>query len=519
MIILGQVINLENFKRAHKVNLHRAPISTRKYHYLNGPFSSIEAGTDYSNYENLDIDEIKSIILRGNTAALRALSQYYYRIDSNYKNNVDFLVDLPLYDTVVSPVYTEGKGSKAQILKAFYSACKFIDDFDLPNVLRHITKEWILNGSYFGLVREYEGKIIVQDLPYEYCRTRYKDFNNLNILEFNINYFSQYSESDVLEILLTYPPEVRDAWIKQRTSKVAIDNWIEIPASSGGISFSFNNYMYPALIASIIDLKKLDDATDREEKRDENELYKILIHRMPINSTTGQFLIPLEEAAVAHEAVASMLDDIDTVDVLTTFGEATLENLQEPSAATQSSNRLEKYVNKAWTAMGRGNILFNPENSSTLAYQIKKDEAYVGKYLNVYEHWIKFLINERFQRTGLSFDFKILPTTVFNRQDIQSATTRGAQYGYSKMYAGVAMGIKQLDQISLMDFENNLLKMHERMIPLASSYTSSEKKDSGSEGKTQKTTSAQDLSNTGGRPELPDEQKSEKTQANIDAMG
>jgi hypothetical protein len=35
-------------------------------------------------------------------------------------------------------------------------------------------------------------------------------------------------------------------------------------------------------------------------------------------------------------------------------------------------------------------------------------------YLNAYNTWIKYLINERFARTGLTFDFEILPVTVFN---------------------------------------------------------------------------------------------------------
>jgi hypothetical protein len=57
-----------------------------------------------------------------------------------------------------------------------------------------------------------------------------------------------------------------------------------------------------------------------------------------------------------------------------------------------------------------------------------------------------------------------------------------------------------------MTFENDFLHMTEKMVPLQSSYTSS-----GNEGAT--------AGNKGGRPELPDEQKSEKTQANIAAMG
>ena len=93
------------------------------------------------------------------------------------------------------------------------------------------------------------------------------------------------------------------------------------------------------------------------------------------------------------------------------------------------------------------------------------------------------------------------------------------------MFAGVAMGIKQRDLISLMEFENDFLKMSEKMIPLQSSYTTpggevaSEEKNNSSGQKTGSTQKSGDLNNKGGRPELPDEQKSEKTQANIKATG
>ena len=149
----------------------------------------------------------------------------------------------------------------------------------------------------------------------------------------------------------------------------------------------------------------------------------------------------------------------------------------------------------------------------------------VINYLNAYETWIKFLINDRFGRTGLDFDFEILPTTVFNRTDVQNAYFKSAQYGYSKMYAGVAMGIKQRSQLSLMNFENDFLKMSEKMIPLQSSYTTpggtvaDEEKNNSSEKNTVNQSQPKDLDNKGGRPELPDEEKSEKTQANIAAAG
>ena len=135
----------------------------------------------------------------------------------------------------------------------------------------------------------------------------------------------------------------------------------------------------------------------------------------------------------------------------------------------------------------------------------------------MYSTWIRFQINHRFSRTGLQFGFEILPTTMFNIKDYQSMYFQGAQFGYSKMRAGVASGIDQLAQLSLMNFENDFLHMADKMIPLQSAYTTPGGENSGSGGGSKKTSVT--VNNQGGRPELPDEEKSEKTQANIAAMG
>lgn len=426
---------------------------------------------------------------------------------------------------MVIPVYQEGHGSKAQILKAFYAACDFVDKLDVPNTFSRITTEWLKTGIYNGILRKDGDRYIVQDLPLEYCRTRFKDFNNLNILEFNLNYFERIHDEELrAEALLTFPDIVQKAYRQWKKRVKGVTEWVELPAAAGGVCFGFMGDLTPLLIASIPELKILDDATKREEKRDENELYKLLIQKMPIDSK-GELVFQLEEVADIHASVANMLKDTDTVDVLTTFGDTSLESLQESSAASQSTDRIEKYKKTAWDALGRSEILFNAEGSSSLAYTIKKDEALMIAYLNVYEVWIKFHLNDMFSRKDVTFDFEILPTTVFNRQDLQASYFRGAQYGYSKMFAGVAMGIKQMDQLSLMNFENDFLEMSLKMVPLQSSYTTSgstiqnEEKNKNSAQNTTIGTSINDITNTGGRPELPDEEKSEKTQANISAMG
>lgn len=512
--------NFDEFraKIARERGSRRTPINERAYTRL-GYRSATPVSDDF------DLDEILEIIRSGDLNALRELSRYYYRTNSEYRNNIDFLAHLPLYDTVIVPVYEEKKGSQAQITKAFYNACDFVDALDVPNTFAHITTEWLLNGVYNGMLCIDGDKVTIFDLPIQYCRNRFKDFNNLAILEFNLTYFDHITDPQLRqEALLAYPEIIQKEWRKWSKNKRQDSPWIALPAAVGGVCFSFATDPTPLLIASIPELKKMDDAIKREEKRDENELYKLLIQKMPIDNK-GELVFQLDEVAKIHAAVADMLSDIDTVDILTTFGDTDLESIQDSSSATQSSDRIDKYRKNAWGALGRGEVLFNAENSSTLAYELKKDESLMIGYLNMYETWIKFHLNDKFARKGLTFDFQILPTTVFNRTDLQQAFFRGAQYGYSKMFAGVAMGIKQRDQLSLMNFENEFLEMSAKMVPLQSSYTTSgtsvaaEEKNSKSAQKTVTTQQAGDITNTGGRPELPDEQKSEKTQANIAAMG
>jgi len=59
------------------------------------------------------------------------------------------------------------------------------------------------------------------------------------------------------------------------------------------------------------------------------------------------------------------------------------------------------------------------------------------------------------------------------------------------MRAGVAMGVKQRNLISMIDFENEFLDLDEKMIPLLSSYT-----QSGDENSSKKNNSGEKNSST-----------------------
>jgi len=43
--------------------------------------------------------------------------------------------------------------------------------------------------------------------------------------------------------------------------------------------------------------------------------------------------------------------------------------------------------------MGNSQLLFNANNSSSLAYVMKKNESLMAAYLDMYNTWVRFLLN------------------------------------------------------------------------------------------------------------------------------
>ena len=217
----------------------------------------------------------------------------------------------------------------------------------------------------------------------------------------------------------------------------------------------------------------------------------------------------------------------DTIDVMTTYADVKLEEVQEPDAAASSSaSRQEKYKSNIYDDIGISGELFNAGGANTMKYSIKKDISLLMKWSRQYEVWLNTWLYHKaamLTKSGnptIYFSIQFLPTTEIFRDDDISTYLKTAQYGYPKMAVAAAMDIEPLDVLQLLDFENSVLKLHDNMIPLMSSYTTSgdEKNSSGSGKNSSGQTSQKDLTNEGGRPEKSDEERAERTLKNRDGM-
>ena len=89
---------------------------------------------------------------------------------------------------------------------------------------------------------------------------------------------------------------------------------------------------------------------------------------------------------------------------------------------------------------------------------------------NKYSRFISYIINSLFANSNVNFKYTILPVTWYNMFDYVTNTLKMATSGYSFLLPTIAAGLSQKDLMNVKNLETEVLKLHELLIPLESSY-------------------------------------------------
>ena len=505
--------SLSEFQNFAKKVTVKMPQSTTSFRSAYGRTFSSVSNSGFSK------EEVREMLESGNPDTIRELSKYFNRYSGVYSRPLQYYATLLNYGYLIVPHYDIDSRPK-KMKNAYKKIAQYVKEMNLDYVLPQINLVILTEGIYYGLLLETpEEKPYFYRLPAKYCRSRFLDSNGLPILEIDVNYFDNITNNDIerRQILGLFPKYVQ-ARYNSRNSKFS--TWIEIPAADGGLCFFFQEDQTPPFAAVTMAAKDLEDARAREDERNDNELEKILVHKLPINKTDGELLFSLNEAVELHESICNMLAERDNVDVLTTFGDINLESVQDAeAAATSSESRMGQYLNNVYDDFGTSSVIFNADSNATaLTFSIKKDISLMYHWSKQYELAINCALKRKSKNNTLYFSIKILPTSsIFRKEDVDMYL-KTAQYGYPRSTVSAVMGLDMVDLAQVTDFENNVLHLEKSMIPLSSSYTQSgnEEKSSAVEKKSEGNTSSGDSTNEGGRPQKNTEDRADKTNTNRD---
>ena len=494
---------------------------------------------------------ILQAISERNLPLIREISNYFYNTNGIYSKVCDYFAYLYRYDWYITPeIKDESEKSFEKALIDFNNILGYLDNSHVKKVCGDIASEVVKNGAYYGYISPSRDGLVLQQLPINYCRTRF-NIGDMPVIEFDMRFFDE-NFRDVnyrMKILRMFPKEFQKGYVLYKQGKLEPDTeyyplgrrdnhlvntntqlnwrpgyWYTLEPGSA-VKFCFNNGDQPLFINAIPAILDLDAAQDLDRRKQMQQLLKIVIQKLPFDKN-GDLIFDVDEARDIHNNAVDMLQHAIGVDVLTTFADVQVEDMAD-SNTTTTSDDLERVERTVYNSLGVSKNLFNTDSNLSWEKSILPDESTMRVLLLQFNSFFDKITQQLgSNKKKYNYRFYMLETTQYNYQNLAKMYKDQVQMGYSKMLPQIAMGHSQSSIIHTAFFENKVLKLSEIMIPPLMSSTlnadsilgtnnqnnnSKNQKTSEETKSTASTTKTVKTSDGAGRPEKADSEKSEKT--------
>ena len=454
-------------------------------------FSKIPVGIKQLDDAILDIDCLKKInprladkreVLRAiescDYATMRDISNFFYKTSGIYSRLCRYMAYLFRYDWMVTPYINSNNVNNDKILETFHKVLLYLDNFESKKFFGEVALKVIRNGCYYGYIIPQKEKATVQELPPNYCRSRFSA-NGRPAVEFNMRFFddSFKDATQKMQMLNLFPSEFKKGYIKYKEGKLPAT----FPGDTSGwylletknvIKFNLNGEDFPAFISIIPAILDLNSAQELDRKKMAQKLLKIIIQKMPLDKN-GDLVFDVDEAQQLHNNAVRMLSKAIGIDVLTTFADVDVADMSDRNTTT-SVDELSKVERAVYNEAGVSQMQFNTDGNIALEKSILNDEAAMYNLLIQFESFLNDLV-ERFNTTPKKMYYKVqmLTTTIYNYKEMAKLYKEQTQLGYSKMLPQIALGQTQSSILANAYFENDVLDLVNVFIPPMASNTMS----------------------------------------------
>ena len=459
---------------------------------------------------------------------LREISNYFYRTNGIYYRACNYFASMYRYDWYITPEFINPskKIKEEKVVGDFNKLLAYLDNSYIKKVCNDIALSVIRNGAYYGYVVDQEDGVFLQELPINYCRCRYF-VKNMPAVEMDMRFFDECFTDPAyrMRVLKMFPSEFAKGYLLYKQGKLPVDSvgdrggWYALDPSLC-VKFSLNNGDIPLFVNAAPALLDLDAAQDLDRRKQMQQLLKIIVQKLPLDKN-NDLIFDIDEATDIHNNAVDMLSRAIGVDVLTTFADIEPIDLSDSTTATTKDD-LAKVERTVFNDLGISQNLFNTDGNMSLDRSILNDEGSIRSLLLQIGSFYDSIVQKK-SPNKKQYNFRLykLETTQYNYKELSKLYKEQVQIGYSKMLPQIALGHSQSFILNSTYFENNILKLNEMMIPpLMSSTMKGEdvlgKKENSNSNNSQNKVETEE--SKGGRPELPDAEKSDKTIANKEAM-
>lgn len=480
--------------------------------------------TRTKKYTKADVDRA---IDRKDLEALRKISDYYYNKSGIYERLCKYMAAMFRYDFFVTPVIQDTKIPDKKVIEGWYKSCLLLEGCDIKKQFTQIALKVIKNGCFYGYKLVQKTGVFLQELPIKYCRSRYS-WNGKPAVEFNVKFFDDYfNDSEYrMRVIKMFPKEIQKAYVAYKKGNLPKDTtqddtgWVLLDPKMT-VKFSCGDSDVPMFVNVVPHLIDLQDAQDIDNKKMLQQITKIIIQKFPLDKN-NDLVFDLSEMQAFHNMATSMVGDTIGVDVLSTLADVEVADMSDKGnvSAVDQLNKVERTV---FNEAGVSQLQFNSDGSVALEKSIINDESSMLELIYEFQEYLNSLLDP-FNKSPrrLFYQVDILPTTGYNYQNLAKLYKEQTMMGFSKLMPQVALGQKQSTIIATAIFENKIMKLDQVFVAPELSSTRS-KEDTKSADKTtngngEDANIKEKSGSQGGRPELEDSEKSEKTIRNKEAQ-
>lgn len=474
--------------------------------------------------------EILRAIAEKDYHKIRVISDFFYRTNGIYQRIVNYYATMYRWDwytipTIFDDTILENDTKSKKVINEFFKALDYLDNTHIKKICGDITLKIIKYGVWYGYVIEGENGILFQDLPVDYCRSRYS-VNNLPVVEFNMAYFDEHFH-DInyrMKVLKMFPKDIQKGYLLYKERRLQPDfdgdtsGWYALDPGAG-IKFSLAGAgELPLFINVIPHLLDLDAAQDLDHKKQMQDLLKVIVQKLPIDKN-GDLIFDVDEALEIHNNAVAMLQHAVGTDIITTF--ADVDSIDLSDSTNVDNDDLEREERSVYNAAGVPKNLFNSDGNIALTSSILQDEGVMRDLKLQFEILFDTIIQRRIKnKKKYTFRFYILDTTQYNYKELSKMYKEQMQIGFGKMFAQIALGHSQNSIMSIAYFENDILGLSEIMIPpmMSSTIGSEDIQNLGKKNKTQTSQTQTTSEGQAGRPAKEDTEISDKTIANRESQ-
>lgn len=429
-----------------------------------------------------------------NSSNLIQLSRFLRRYCRSYDRLIGYMASMiqtqyyqitPNYDPLEQTQDDDG------IIQSYVDTCIEMRRLNLPSQTFAIISELWTVGAVYCYKYQDDDTTLWFILDPEYCKISSQNYDgSLNCL-FDFSYFkknSSYLDYWASEFKQKYDQYDKDTSLRWQE----LDPEYTLVLKTGMNDLSLVIPPFVTLFEQIIDLVDLQGLTSQRDQLDNYKLVYGVLDTLSNATGPDEWSVdPLTAIPYFNRMrIEGLPDGISSAIV-----PFKLDTISFRDDETAENNKINNAIKNLFKSSGASQILDSTEISGTqgfLAATICDEMLATNEILPVLEQ----IINRHIEYNVSDHSrVKFIQVSPYTKSTVIDQYMKGAQYSMPLKFAvGSLFGQDPLDVMANSYFENKLMKLHEDLVPLSSSFTISS--TAVAEGKTDET--------TGGRPQETD---------------